>query len=269
MDCPRCGLVTPDTAVWCDCGHNFTTGRLRGDPAAGGPATRIGPFNSATSRARWTVGLLVGGICLDVVAIMSGLLEISLVNRALSGEAITASEAASSDSRQQLIGILQIGLYIAAAVTFLMWISRSYRNLSALSSSPCTYSPGWAIGAFFVPFLNLVRPFQIVRELWHLSDSSSTVTTVRTEGQKPPTPPIVGWWWGVWLVAGFLGQAVWRFSWRATTLQEILTAGYITIAADAVGIAAAVLAISLVRSIDARQAVSYRRLKTGSEAGGV
>ena len=233
---------------------------MRGDPAAGGPATRIGQFNSATSRARWTVGLLVGGICLDVVAIMSGLLEVSLVNRALSGEAITASEAASNDSRQQLIGILQIVVYIATAATFLMWLSRSYKNLSALSSSPSTYAPGWAIGAFFVPFLNLVRPFQIVRELWHRSDSSSTVATVWTKSQKPPTPPIVGWWWGVWLVAGVLGQAVWRFSWRATTLQEILTAGYIAIATDSAGIVAAALAISLVRSIDARQAASHRRL---------
>jgi hypothetical protein len=150
-----------------------------------------------------------------------------------------------------------------------MWISRSYRNLPALSSSPCTYSPGWAIGAFFVPFLNLVRPFQIVRELWHLSDSSSTVTTARTAGQKLPTPPIVGWWWGVWLVSGLLGQAVWRFSWRAITLQEILTAAYITIASEVVGIVAAVLAISLVRSIDARQTVSYRRLKAGGEASGI
>jgi uncharacterized protein DUF4328 len=197
---------------------------------------------------------------------MSSLLEVGLVNRALSGEAITASEVASNDSRQQLIGILQIAVYIAAAVTFLMWLSRSYKNLPALSGSRGTYAPGWAIGAFFVPFLNLVRPFQIVRELWHLSDSSSIVTTVRTEGQKLPTPPIVGWWWGVWLVAGFLGQALWRFSWRATTLQGILTAGYIAIASEVAGIAAALLAISLVRSIDARQTASHRRLEAGSEA---
>jgi hypothetical protein len=73
----------------------------------------------------------------------------------------------------------------------------------------------------------------------------------------------------VWLVSGLLGQAVWRFSWRAITLQEILTAAYITIASEVVGIVAAVLAISLVRSIDARQTVSYRRLKAGGEASGI
>src|SRR6266571_8305121 len=167
MDCPRCGLSSPDTAMWCDCGYDFRTRRMRGQPTPGGPATGTGEFVSAASQARWTVGLLIAGICLDVVATVSGSLQVSLVNRVLSGETITTAEAASNDSRQQLIGVFQIILYVATAVVFLMWLSRSYRNLSALSSSPRAYSPGWAVGSFFVPFLNLVRPLQIVRELWH------------------------------------------------------------------------------------------------------
>jgi hypothetical protein len=27
MRCPKCGLENPESAVWCDCGYDFTTGK--------------------------------------------------------------------------------------------------------------------------------------------------------------------------------------------------------------------------------------------------
>src|SRR6266567_3557520 len=110
MECPRCGLANPATAIRCDCGYDFRSGRMSGQPATG-DRTGTGQFISAESLARWTVGLLIAGICLDVVAIVSGLLQASLVTQILTGATITDAEAASNDSRQQLIGVLQIILY--------------------------------------------------------------------------------------------------------------------------------------------------------------
>lgn len=37
MDCPPWSLSRPDTAMWCDCGHDVRSGRMRGQPPAGGP----------------------------------------------------------------------------------------------------------------------------------------------------------------------------------------------------------------------------------------
>ena len=265
MRCPRCGLENPDTAMWCDCGYDFRSGQMRRHPALGAPGTAIAQFVSAASRARWTVRLLIAGICLDVVAMASGLLQVSLVNRVIGGAAITAAEAAANDSRQGLIGGLRILLFLATAVAFLMWLSRAYKNLWALNAVTPSYSPGWAVGSFFVPFLNLVRPFRIVRELWHLSDSGSTIPALRAEGRNLPTPAVVGWWWGIWLVSGFLGQAALRASWQMKTPQDILGASYVSLVGDVVSIVAAFLAISLVRAIEAKQTCSHRGLGPGNQ----
>jgi len=46
---------------------------------------------------------------------------------------------------------------------------------SGLASAPVgtresRFTPGWAVGYWFVPFVNLVRPYQIVADLWLRSD---------------------------------------------------------------------------------------------------
>jgi hypothetical protein len=251
MVCPRCGLSNPDTTVWCECGHDFETGRLRGDPALDTPAW-TGPFISAAPRARWTIALLAVWILLDVVALLSELAQAGLVSRSLSGVPITKAEAASNDSRQQFIAILQLTVYVVTAVAFLLWFSRSYSNVAALSPIPRSFSPAWAVGSFFIPLLNLVRPFRITRELWHLSDPDVTGASA-ADPRRWKTPPVLGWWWGVWLLSGGLGQVALTFSRRAGSPQEFLTASYIVIAANAAWIAAAALAIAVVKDIDARQ----------------
>lgn len=38
MRCPKCGLENPTTAMWCDCGYDFTKGKMRNAPTATGPA---------------------------------------------------------------------------------------------------------------------------------------------------------------------------------------------------------------------------------------
>ena len=243
MDCPRCGLSSPDTAIWCECGHDFETGRLRGDPALAAPAW-TGQFISAAARARWTIALLAVWIFLDVVAIVSDLAQAGLVTRALSGAPVTRADAASNDSRQYFIAVLQLIVYVATAVAFLMWFSRSYSNVSVLSTTPRSYSSAWAVGSFFIPFLNLVRPFRITRELWQLSDA---------DAPRWKTPPVLGWWWGVWLLSGALGQLALMFSRHARSPQDLLTVSYLSIASNAGWIAAAALAIAVVKGIEAAQ----------------
>jgi hypothetical protein len=39
MRCPKCGLENPESAVWCDCGYNFTTGKQVAKKASSMPGT--------------------------------------------------------------------------------------------------------------------------------------------------------------------------------------------------------------------------------------
>lgn len=115
------------------------------------------PFSLADGAAGWTKGLLVATLVLSVTGIVSGLLQIELLSRAGRG-GISVAGAAANDSRQQLIGVLRFLLALGTAVAFLMWFHRTHKNLPGLGGRELKYTPGWAVGGFFVPFLNLVRP---------------------------------------------------------------------------------------------------------------
>ncbi len=67
----------------------------------------------------------------------------------------------------------------------LLWVHRAYSNLRE-QDLDLTYSPGWAVGSYFVPFVNLLVPFRAMRELYNYSHGEipehahSTVEDVST-----------------------------------------------------------------------------------------
>ena len=61
-----------------------------------------------------------------------------------------------------LLSLVKFPVYIFAFVTFLMWLHRGYTNLPALRSDSTEFTPGWAVGWWFIPFAYLVKPFQAV-----------------------------------------------------------------------------------------------------------
>jgi hypothetical protein len=72
------------------------------------------------------------------------------------------------------------------------------------------YSPGWAVGSFFVPILNIFRPYQIAQEIWKASDPEAS--TVSWKQSKPGIVVIL--WWLSALIFYFtylsiMGYAMW------------------------------------------------------------
>src|SRR5688500_18010935 len=59
-----------------------------------------------------------------------------------------------------IAALLRIPLFIAVVVFFLIWVYRAFNNLSALKPGNLEFSPGWAVGWWFIPFANLIKPFQ-------------------------------------------------------------------------------------------------------------
>src|SRR5207245_1107765 len=69
-----------------------------------------------------------------------------------------------------VLGFGHTAVMIITAVVFLIWLYRSYANLQALWTEGHTYAPGWAVGYYFIPILNLFRPCQVMQETWKGSD---------------------------------------------------------------------------------------------------
>jgi hypothetical protein len=100
-----------------------------------------------------------------------------------------------------MAGGLFLIAFIACVIIVGRWIYRASANAHALSDE-MTISPGWAVGWFFVPVMNLFRPYQAMREVWLASH-------FRGNWHGEPTPSLVGLWWGLWIVVNILDNVSW------------------------------------------------------------
>jgi hypothetical protein len=114
----------------------------------------------------------------------------------------------------------------------------------AFGTRGITYSPGWAVGSFFVPFANLVIPYRAIKELWENSQPA--------EGSFFTNPP--AWfpiWWTFWLLSNFASNISFRMTFNERVSREVSTT--VSVAADALTVVAALLAIMIISEIDKRQ----------------
>lgn len=214
-------------------------------------------FASPTGAGQWTKGLLLASLALAVVATVAGLLQIDLLSRATSGN-VTVAEAAASDARQQTIGVLQLLVHVATAVAFLVWFRRVHKNLSSIGGRDLKYTSGWAIGGFFVPFLNLIRPLQVMREVWHGSDPAGIERDTAPSGplirDQLGTPSPVGWWWALFVISSFLANVSMRMLLSDDqTIERLQAATFLDVVANVLWVSAAVLAILVVGRVTAWQ----------------
>lgn len=92
-------------------------------------------------------------------------------------------------------------VFFCATYFFLAWVHRATANLPALNDQlPPRFSPGEAVGSFFVPILNLVRGYQIVAAIW----TQSQPITDEASYVAARSPALVGWWWGTNVAFGVM-----------------------------------------------------------------
>jgi hypothetical protein len=151
-----------------------------------------------------------------------------------------------------LLAILEFIIYITTVVFFLIWLHRSYKNLRAFSNwSRLDSSPGWAVGSFFVPFLNLVVPYRAVKEVWQKSWPPDEALL------SAPSPPAqFPLWWTFWLLSCFANNISFRLSFNENVPESSVT--IVSIIASGLSIVAAAFCYLVVDAIDKRQEETSR-----------
>lgn len=134
-----------------------------------------------------------------------------------------------------VLALATLALMIMCVVAVGMWTYRASANAHAISNE-MTISPGWAVGWYFVPFMNLVRPYQGMREIWLASH-------FRGNWHGEPAPGLLGWWWGLWLVTNILGNIVFRLS-NPETMQAAM---WIDVVASLLNVPLSLILITILR----------------------
>jgi hypothetical protein len=115
-------------------------------------------------------------------------------------------QAKTIDSRQRLLGIIQLSVGLLEAVLFLMWVYRANKNGRALGAAGMKYDPGWSVGWFFVPIANLFMPYWVLKEIWQASSP-----TPHGGWRQTTVSPLLALWWLVSVICGTIRYSRWHY----------------------------------------------------------
>lgn len=124
-----------------------------------------------------------------------------------------------------------------AGIPFIIWFHRAYKGLR-LHGVETRFSPGWAIGCWFVPFANWVLPGMIGDEIWRAGRPANEA--VRTGSSWN----LARVWWALYIGSGLFGYV-------------LLVAGQFT--AGARGFALAMILATILLLLSAAFAIAFVR----------
>ena len=140
--------------------------------------------------------------------------------------------------------VIDLVAMLACGVVFIGWTRRLYRNIDELGGAR-RFTPGWAVGAWFVPILNFWRPRQVLDDVWRTSSPERWQGT-----QAMGRSGLLDAWWAAFIIAGIGSRIA-----NAGLASEDVNAGDIrfTGVVDLLYLAAAVLAFWVVTRITEEQ----------------
>ena len=194
-------------------------------------------YKKPESLSRFLVILLVLGALINTIAAFSSYLQYELLVSFREGAEITSQMADANDNRQGVIGLIQSILFVVTAVIFGKWIFRISSNAHSFSSLSQRHSPRWAVGYYFMPFVNLWRPYQALRDAYEAFLDSA-------RGKENNI--IFPLWWFAWIVSNIFDNMLFKSSMRAEELDELILSSLITIASDSFDVFLNIIAASLI-----------------------
>lgn len=157
------------------------------------------------------------------------------------------------DIIDSLIAIANLLCLIICIIFFIRWFRRAYYNLHTLDGfgNRPQFEEGWAAGSWFVPFMNLVRPYKIMMEIWESNERRAN------NGSSSASVTMVGWWWAAWIIYNVVGNFATRLELRSTDIDSVKSANFMDIISNGFGVVALVLIIKIIGVVSAWEKKVY------------
>lgn len=195
-------------------------------------------------RADIAITLIWIVLVFEIISIVSGYFQYDLLDTVANGGEVSTEKAELNDLREQLIAIVYIIVYLTSAITFIQWFRRAYFNLH-LKVNDLAQTEGWAAGSWFVPIINLYRPFQIMKELYEQTKTHLTRNNI--EVNENFTTKYLSIWWTLWIFNTILGRMISRYSLRAESIEELTWSTLGSMFIDILGIPLALITIKVIK----------------------
>jgi hypothetical protein len=162
-----------------------------------------------TAVLRW---MLIAGALVTVVVLASTWMQLRMLSAPF-----TEAEAQANTTRELAASGLATLLLVTIIVVFGRWIVLAHRNLRGLGIRYAEITPGWAVGWFFIPILNLWKPFEAMRFLWKASHDARQHELQRGSW-------VLTTWWSLWLLSSLLGAILTMATLGAKTVESLTEA---------------------------------------------
>ncbi|TDD71076.1 DUF4328 domain-containing protein [Jiangella aurantiaca] len=178
--------------------------------------------------------------------------RIGYVDDVVESGSIDPGRAEDADAFVGVAVLLWVLLFLAIAAVFIVWQYRHAKNARLLGAQGGVSGPGWAIGGWFIPLANLVIP---AINLYGNGRVSGTEGRYGAATERRGPAVVVAWavCWGLAASLERGAQASIPDSVSADYLDRLQSADGLALAANIGYIAAAVLAIVMVRTLTTRQ----------------
>ncbi|ADV60700.1 hypothetical protein Isop_0103 [Isosphaera pallida ATCC 43644] len=155
-----------------------------------------------------------------------------------------------NQARQEFIMLAQFLASVVGGLLFLKWVARATLNSAGFlpqGAAPMRFSPTKAVVVWFIPFINLVRPYQVLADLFRIA------THPTTDWNRQSAPFWLILWWLHRLACGV-------FAWRTTTIlaaartpDQLAEAMRLNLLAGVAGITVSLFGLVLVKALMNRQ----------------
>jgi heme/copper-type cytochrome/quinol oxidase subunit 2 len=210
----------------------------------------MNPLKNNAQRAKAVNIVFIILLVFNVVTIISDIMQLNLIKDLVDGKA-DAEAAGANDLRVTVLAVASFVVLICSIVFFILWFRRAYNNLSLTNKVYLDHSEGWAAGAWFVPFLNLVRPYQIMVEIWNKTQEA----TSNLLSYKPGT--LVGWWWAIYILSNVINNITTRIINDNSSIDGLTYSTYAQIITNGIEVISIVVTMVMVKKAAELEAKLY------------
>jgi hypothetical protein len=183
----------------------------------------MGNLKSNTKRAKNAIVLIWIILALEILMLISSYWQYNILQTLNNGGNVSEETIQLSDSIEGIIGLFYMIGFIISTITFIQWFRRAYFNLHLIVGN-LSYSEAWASGSWFVPILNLFRPYRIMKELY--VETRLLLVRNRINFNQNLYTDNLGWWWTIWIISNWVGNVVFKSSLKSDPFFVFFEIGF-------------------------------------------
>jgi Domain of unknown function (DUF4328) len=219
------------------------------------PVADASPFRGLERPARLFVVLVSLAAVADLVSLPVELRLAAFFRAVEAGEYSGQDATRTAEAIDALsfpVAIAELVTYLVAGVAYIAWFRRARANLPRLGAVGLTRGTGWAVGAWFIPFVSFFMPKGIHNDIWRASDPDLPWPAHREAWNRIPVPALHQAWWAAFVVGNLLDTIGGRMA-LADDLGVVRAGMLMCAVASLLCLLAAALVVPIVLALTARQ----------------